>query len=339
MKFKKIRFVDSEIFPQEKAKSLNNDMLSVPEGIDVSYSNDYKTLSQGVITQDLNEATSYHAEHISYGAHFVIPEDISIAEPIRYTPHLTDTLVDHIVIEVKAGGHGVFIEESSSNDAAIARHQVVEIILHAHATFDFVRFQCFGKHTQNISHIHSKVHTDAKLNMFSASFGSQKSHVSIINHLVGRRANAEVRKIIKTQEKQHIDLYVENTYDAEHVTGEMLVNCAANDASTISCEGMIKITKNGQFTDSYLKQNTLLLHKNARVDSVPSLEIDANEVKAGHGSAISRVKDSDVFYLQSRGINKKDAQNMYVHGFLQSMTKDFSSIPYVAERTMDLVGR
>jgi Fe-S cluster assembly protein SufD len=117
----------------------------------------------------------------------------------------------------------------------------------------------------------------------------------------------------------------------------MLVNCAANDASTISCEGMIKITKNGQFTDSYLKQNTLLLHKNARVDSVPSLEIDANEVKAGHGSAISRVKDSDVFYLQSRGINKKDAQNMYVHGFLQSMTKDFASIPYVAERTMELV--
>ena len=84
---------------------------------------------------------------------------------------------------------------------------------------------------------------------------------------------------------------------------------------------MIKIDKTAQGTNSDLRDNVLHLSAAARSDSIPGLEIDANEVKAGHGSTSGQVDEEQLFYLQARGLNKREALRMIVLGFFASVVE------------------
>jgi Fe-S cluster assembly protein SufD len=82
---------------------------------------------------------------------------------------------------------------------------------------------------------------------------------------------------------------------------------------------MIRIDPSGQQTNSYLKNQNLILDDGARADSIPSLQIDANDVRASHGATVSRIDEEYIFYLQSRGIRRSTAVRMIVEGFFSSV--------------------
>ena len=81
---------------------------------------------------------------------------------------------------------------------------------------------------------------------------------------------------------------------------------------------MIRIEKEAQKTYSYLENHTLKLGEKTLANSVPSLKIDANDVKASHGATTGRVDDMQVYYLKSRGFNELEAKNLIVEGFLRT---------------------
>jgi Fe-S cluster assembly protein SufD len=76
------------------------------------------------------------------------------------------------------------------------------------------------------------------------------------------------------------------------------------------------IEKNAQQTKSFLRENVLLLSPNAKAEAIPNLEIEANDVKCSHAATISNISDEEVFYLMSRGISRKEAEELIVEGFL-----------------------
>lgn len=93
------------------------------------------------------------------------------------------------------------------------------------------------------------------------------------------------------------------------------------DNSFIDYKGNLNIEKNGQLADAYLAHHTLLLSDNARARSVPALEIEADDIKAGHAATIGKVDKDLLFYLQSRGIEKKEAEEMLISGFFEELLK------------------
>lgn len=92
------------------------------------------------------------------------------------------------------------------------------------------------------------------------------------------------------------------------------------DTAIFSNDGMIRIQKGATNTDSFF-QSKILLFNDAKGKSVPSLEIDENEVKAGHGSTIGRPDPEQVFYLRSRGLSEKEAERLVVSGFFSPIIK------------------
>lgn len=92
------------------------------------------------------------------------------------------------------------------------------------------------------------------------------------------------------------------------------------DKASFNNDGMVRIQKGAKNTDGYF-QSKILLFDDARGRSVPSLEIDENEVKAGHGSTIGRPDPNQMFYLQSRGLSEKDAESLIVSGFFEPIIK------------------
>lgn len=96
------------------------------------------------------------------------------------------------------------------------------------------------------------------------------------------------------------------------------IRAAMFDRSVVDYKGNLIIPKPAQLTDTYLSHDTLLLSDFARAHTVPALEIEANDVKAGHAATIGKVDDELMFYLLSRGIEPKEAEQMLITSFFES---------------------
>jgi len=105
-------------------------------------------------------------------------------------------------------------------------------------------------------------------------------------------------------------------------TGDILFKGALRDTSRAGFEGMIRVEPNAQQTNSYLSDHILFLSDQAKADSVPGLEILANDVRCSHGATIGMIDEDQVFYLMSRGLTENEATNLIVQGFLEVFTKE-----------------
>jgi len=117
------------------------------------------------------------------------------------------------------------------------------------------------------------------------------------------------------QHGQH-DFHVLMHHKAKGTKGDILIRGVYEDSSKGSFSGLIKIDKTAQLSNSFFQDNVLLLD-GAMAVSVPTLEIEANEVKASHGSTTSRIDEDQLFYLQARGIPRPLARRMVIDGFFQ----------------------
>ncbi len=97
------------------------------------------------------------------------------------------------------------------------------------------------------------------------------------------------------------------------------VKAVLDGQSKLTFDGLIKIVPHAQKTQSYLREDVLLLSKDAQSLGKPQLEIEANDVKASHGSTIGRINEEQLFYLGSRGVEREDSKNIIVQGFVDSI--------------------
>lgn len=102
------------------------------------------------------------------------------------------------------------------------------------------------------------------------------------------------------------------------------VRSALFDESEVNYKGDIKIEKNSHSTDCYLSHHTLMLSKKAKVNTIPCLEIESDDVKAGHAATIGKIDEELAFYLESRGLDKKSAKILLIKNFLEN---DLKHIP------------
>jgi len=128
----------------------------------------------------------------------------------------------------------------------------------------------------------------------------------------------EVRIVgaFQTHGNESIQLHVKIIHKAPHTSAQTILRGVAWDTSTLKLWGTIIIEKKAQQTNSFLKENVLLMSPTARAEAVPNLEIEANDVKCSHAATISNIPSEHLFYLMSRGITQQKAEKLIVDGFL-----------------------
>ncbi len=120
---------------------------------------------------------------------------------------------------------------------------------------------------------------------------------------------------------QELSLRVDTIHQAPHTKGETLVKAIVTDEAQFDFAGMIKIEKQAQHSVDFLRQDSLILSEGASANAVPSLEIEANEVKASHAATAAPLSPEQLFYLCSRGIKRKKAEQMLAEAFLLEATQ------------------
>lgn len=224
----------------------------------------------------------------------------------------------HILVWVEDGASVTYVHEaaSSSEFAGQAMHAgIVEIHVGSGANLRFVELQSWGDHVWNFSHERAQVDRNGSLDWV---FGALGSHVtknfSEIN-LVGEGATGRMSGFYFTDGDQHLDHDTQQNHMAPHTTSDLLFKGALKDQSRSVWQGMIYVAPGAQKTDGYQANRNLVLSPKARADSIPGLEILADDVRCTHGATVSKIDPEPVFYLLSRGIAQDDAERLVVEGF------------------------
>lgn len=138
----------------------------------------------------------------------------------------------------------------------------------------------------------------------------------LVIELIKEGASCNFYGLVKGTDWQVFDINITIHHKAPNTNSRVLLKAVLMDGSQLNFNGMIKIDPKAQLVDAYLKNDNLLIGDDAIVNSVPQLEIEANDVKASHGVTISTIDELQLHYLQSRGLEAKVAEALIVDGFL-----------------------
>ncbi len=226
--------------------------------------------------------------------------------------------VSHLLVLVDEGASVTYVHESASPDETglNAMHAgIVEIQVLQGATLKFVELQSWGRHVWNFSHERVRVERDAQLDWIFGAIGSRLTKNFSELDLAGEGAQGRMSGFYFTDGNQHLDHDTQQNHLAPNTTSDLLFKGALKGKSRSVWQGMIYVAPGAQKTDGYQANRNLVLDERARADSIPGLEICADDVRCTHGATVGKLEEEPLFYLQSRGIPIKDAQILLVQGF------------------------
>jgi Fe-S cluster assembly protein SufD len=257
------------------------------------------------------------------GVLLYVPKGVTIAQPLHsilWGPGEDLAHLSHILVWVDEGASVTFVHESASPSVLHASRStlhagIVEIKVADNANLKFVELQSWGKHVWNFSHERVRVGHDGNLDWIFGAVGSRLTKNFSELDLVGDGATGRMSGFYFTDGSQHLDHDTQQNHLAPHTTSDLLFKGALKDKSRSVWQGMIYVAPVAQKTDGYQANRNLVLSPDARADSIPGLEILADDVRCTHGVTVGKLEEEPLFYLKSRGIPTKDAERLIVEGF------------------------
>ncbi len=193
-----------------------------------------------------------------------------------------------------------------------------EVILDRGASLTVASLQELPEHVVTFQHRHAEVGEDASLRWALAQLGGRLVRSRVDNRLVGDRSSVEQVEIVFGGDEQVFDLTSYTTHIGRDTTGDLLSKGALLDRARTYMKGLITIEKSAIGTDSFLGEFGMNLSKAARSVAIPSLEIDQPDCRrAMHSSSVGPIDETQLFYLESRGIPPDEARKFIVLGFLE----------------------
>ena len=270
------------------------------------------------------------------GVVLYVPKGVTVDEPLHsvlWGPGANLAHISHILVLVDEGASVTYVHESASPDdpqRSNSMHAgIVEIQVMQDASLKFVELQSWGRHVWNFSHERIRVERGGNLDWIFGAIGSRLTKNFSELDLAGEGAQGRMSGFYFTDGNQHLDHDTQQNHLAPHTTSDLLFKGALKGKSRSVWQGMIYVAPGAQKTDGYQANRNLVLSDAARADSIPGLEILADDVRCTHGATVGKLEQEPLFYLKSRGIPQAEAEKMVVEGFFDPI---FQRIPFEGVR-------
>ncbi len=264
-----------------------------------------------------------HAACWSGGQFLYVPRGTHVEQPFHVLSSLSDGGVDlgHTIVILEDGASATLLAEtaSTSEEAESLHCGAIELIVGDRANLRYVNLQNWGQRVWHFARQKAIVGRDADLQWTSAAIGSRLSKVNQHVVLDGQGARSQMNGVLFTENKQHLSYHTQQYHKKANCYSDFLYKAALQDKSHTVWRGMIKVDEGAQQTDGYQRNDNLLLSNNARADSIPGLEIEADDVRCTHGSTTGKVDEEMMYYAQCRGFTRKEAMRLIVTGFFQQI--------------------
>lgn len=282
----------------------------------------------------LDRFSAWHAAFWTGGAVLYVPRSVEVRDPLHSLIGLSaDGAADfsHTLIILEDGASATLLEETvSASPQATGLHVgSVELLLGKGSQLRYVQLQNWNDKVWHFGHQCGRVEADASLQWTVGGLGAKLAHIHQDVYLDGKGASAEVNGVTFATDRQVLSYYTQQTHNAPNTQSDLLYKDVVRDRARCIWRGMIKVAKAAQKTDGYQRNDGLLLSELARVDAIPGLEIEADDVRCTHGATVGRVDEEQLLYAMCRGLSRKEAMHMIVSGFFQRV---FDRIPVESVR-------
>jgi Fe-S cluster assembly protein SufD len=253
-----------------------------------------------------------------------IPKGVEVEKPIYVRLQNTidgGSLFWRLLVVAEEGSRCTLIEEYSSAapDLHGYSNAVAELFVGPAAKLEYVSIQNLSQETWHFATHHARVERDAQLDWVAGGFGSKKGKIRIQNDLSGPGATSRVTGAYFADGDQHLDYDTFQEHMAPSTESDFAFKGALREHAHAVWRGMIRVEEDAQKTNAYQENRNLLLSDGAHADSIPGLEIMANDVRCTHGATIGRVDRNELFYLMTRGLSRAEAERLIVRGFFQDI--------------------
>lgn len=261
-----------------------------------------------------------------------VPSGVVVERPIVVTHHVTGERVaafPRLVVEVGANAEAEVLDYHTSDSGPLLVCPVVELDVAAYGRLGYLNVQQLGSGTWQFSSQLSRTGRDASLTASTAAFGGGYARTRSDVRLVGRGANCDLLALYFGDGRQGLDFRTYQDHVAADTTSNLLYKGVVSDESRSIYTGLIRVRPDARGTNAFQTNRNLKLSDDAWVESVPNLEIENNDVRCSHASAVGPVDAEQQFYLESRGVPTGEAERLIVAGFLDEVLE---SLPVTAMR-------
>jgi Fe-S cluster assembly protein SufD len=295
------------------------EILSAPEGIT------FEPLPPDYEAKLIPDDDKFALENLARWEHGLlvrVPKDVELEKPL-YVQVVSSggSLFWRMVVVAEEGARFTLIEDYSSAgaDTLAYTNAVVELFVEPRAKIEYVSLQNLSKETWHFGRHKAWLERDSELDWVIGGFGSKRGKVWIENDLAGPGATSRVTGAYFADADQHLDYDTFQEHIAPNTESDFAFKGALRERATAVWRGMIRVEEGAQKTNAYQENRNLLLSDQAHADSIPGLEIMANDVRCTHGATLGRLDREQLFYLMARGLTRPEAERLIVRGFFQDV--------------------
>ena len=264
-----------------------------------------------------------HSAFVINGALLYIPRGVEIAAPFcsyNWSNATNGAIFPHMLVIAEEFSKASVVEAHlSTGDQPALSCGVTHLFAGVGAKIDYTLIQNFNEQTLGFQINSNIAGKDSEVKMNSVNIGCRHYRSETHGQIKGAGAHIDMRSMALADADQEIDQRTLQTHSAPHGTSNLLFKNALRDNAKTIFSGLIKVDPCAQQTDAYQTNRNLLLSSTAEANSLPGLEIEANDVKCSHGATTSEIQDEEVFYMLARGIPKEAAQELIVYGFFEEI--------------------
>lgn len=263
-----------------------------------------------------NKLLAFHYANFGCGTFVYVPRGSEAT--IQAVYDVAGSQLDYTLIAMEANSSATLVEKHNSR--CDYRSGITEAFLAEGSQLSHASLQQLGA-CSNYSVKKATLEKDAHIKWLDCALGSAITLSEIITHLRGRGSSVKNLGVFYGSDSQHFDLYANTIHDAPNTECDMLTRGVLQDSASAICRGLIEVCENAPQSNSYQKEDILLLSDKARAVPVPKLDIKNNNVRCTHGATVGQINQEQLFYLMSRGLSRDDAKKIIVAGFFEAVLK------------------
>jgi Fe-S cluster assembly protein SufD len=265
-----------------------------------------------------------HKALVSSGTFLFVPRGLEIELPIEifhWLRHENMSVFPHLLLVADELAKVTVIEHFRSCSPAVPGFAcgVNDLIAGPGAKVTYVCAQEWSSNVIALQMNSTVVDHDASAMSLNLHVGAKYSRFESLSRLIGEGARSDLLAVAVAKHQQEFDARTLQDHMSPHTASDLLYKNALDDRARTIFGGLIRVEPHAHFTDAYQKVRNLLLSDDAEANSMPGLEILADNVRCTHGATSGQVDEDELFYLRTRGIPTKVAQRLIVTGFLDEV--------------------
>jgi Fe-S cluster assembly protein SufD len=274
-----------------------------------------------VTPEDENKFSALHYALWNSGTFVYVPRNVVVEKPLQVVISQTEGKragFHHTLVLTEPGAVVTVVEDFIGAENGMS-DSVVELLAGANSQLHYLHLQNLSDSAWNFTTQRMRLDRDSLLRHFIGSWGSRLTKAWLNMDLTGQGSHGELLGLYFPGSRQHLDHHTNQLHKAPNATSDLLYKGALKDRARSVYQGFIKVYPGAQKTNAYQANRNLMLSKSARADSIPGLEIEADDVRCTHGATAGQVPAEYTFYLMSRGIDRANADRMIVQGFFEEV--------------------